>query len=293
VAKAGSTQRTTAVTAKVVAALRARALPTKATVRVIRAVRQVGAGEAARSLTVEAAAKVAAAATSAGKPAPPVRLDRLGPEVPEPEKTAAAEAATVTTAVAVAEAVAGAMAITLAVAAAAVAAHRTSSQAHENMRAGKAGKRPRATALSSLAGINGSAVVWAAGGVQPNSSTIGGSGGYAPEAFPSGSPEPHSQILSGSCAVTGASTGCPFPNSFAFTDTSYGCTISAQGSSPATDSYAEVPFPRSRLILPKPRPSHTSVCGSCEQLHKSCNFDYDLFSPNRGLLVYLRTLSDD
>jgi hypothetical protein len=63
-------------------------------------------------------------------------------------------------------------------------------------------------------------------GVQPN----GPFGGYAPEAFPLGVAEQHPQILSGNCAATaGTSITCTFPNSFAFSGTTYNCTVTAQG----------------------------------------------------------------
>lgn len=74
----------------------------------------------------------------------------------------------------------------------------------------------------------------AAQGVQPNGTT----GGYAPETFPLGVSETHPQFLSGTCSATGGvGTACTFPNSFAFADTTYNCTITAQGTSPASVSY--------------------------------------------------------
>jgi hypothetical protein len=88
-----------------------------------------------------------------------------------------------------------------------------------------------------IAGVNASGSLWATGGVQPNSATAGGSGGYAPEAFPLGVAEQHPKILSGSCSVTSPSTACTFPNGFAFTDTTYNCTVSAQGATSVSDSY--------------------------------------------------------
>lgn len=73
------------------------------------------------------------------------------------------------------------------------------------------------------------------GGVRPN----GTSGGYAPEAFPVGSPTPHPQIMSGSCFSTSSPILCSFPNSFSFSNaTSYYCTISAIGTVATSDSYA-------------------------------------------------------
>jgi hypothetical protein len=84
------------------------------------------------------------------------------------------------------------------------------------------------------AGLNGSGIVWATGGVQPN----GTSGGFAPEAFPVGAATAHPQILSGSCTVTGSGE-CMFPNSFSFLDTTYNCTVSAQGTAPLSDGYAK------------------------------------------------------
>lgn len=92
---------------------------------------------------------------------------------------------------------------------------------------------------TAVAGINASSTIWAAGGVQPNSTTAGGSGGYAPEAFPLGAAEQHPQILSGSCGVTAPLTLCTFPNSFEFSDTGYNCTISAQGASALSASYVK------------------------------------------------------
>lgn len=72
------------------------------------------------------------------------------------------------------------------------------------------------------------------GGVRPN----GSSGGYAPEAFPLGVASQHPQVLSGSCSVS-SSTTCTFPNSFAFPDTAYNCTISGQGTTALSDSYVK------------------------------------------------------
>jgi hypothetical protein len=73
-------------------------------------------------------------------------------------------------------------------------------------------------------------------GVQPNST----SGGYAAETFPLGVAEQHPQILSGTCSATGGvSVACTFPNSFEFADTAYNCTITAQGTSPTSVSYAK------------------------------------------------------
>ncbi len=89
-----------------------------------------------------------------------------------------------------------------------------------------------------VGGINAAAVVWAMGGAQPNSTSFGGSGGYAPEAFPLGLATPHPQILSGSCTITGSGT-CTFPNGFAFPDTTYNCTTSAQGTAPTAESYSK------------------------------------------------------
>jgi hypothetical protein len=83
------------------------------------------------------------------------------------------------------------------------------------------------------AGINGSGVVWATGGVQPN----GSSGGYAPEAFPLGVATAHPQMLSGSCTVTGSAM-CTFPNHFAFLDSTYTCTVTAQGTTALATGYA-------------------------------------------------------
>jgi hypothetical protein len=84
------------------------------------------------------------------------------------------------------------------------------------------------------AGLNGSGIVWAMGGVQPNST----SGGFTPEAFPLGVTAAHPRIMSGSCAVTG-SGACTFSNGFAFIDTTYNCTLTAQGMTPVADSYAK------------------------------------------------------
>ena len=86
------------------------------------------------------------------------------------------------------------------------------------------------------AGLNSSGITWAMGGVQPNSGSVGGSGGFAPEMFPAGSPEPHPQMLSGSCTVTGSAV-CTFPNNFGFVDTGYDCSVSAQGATPNTESF--------------------------------------------------------
>jgi hypothetical protein len=73
-------------------------------------------------------------------------------------------------------------------------------------------------------------------GMQPNSA----SGAYAAETFPLGVAEVHPQILTGSCTGTAAgSVSCTFPNSFAFADTSYNCTVSAQGSAATPVSYTK------------------------------------------------------
>lgn len=90
------------------------------------------------------------------------------------------------------------------------------------------------------AGLNGSGIVWARGGVQPHSTSAGGSGGFAPEAFPLGAATPHPQILTGTCSVTALSHGCPFPSPFTgFPDTNYNCTVSSQGTSALADSYVK------------------------------------------------------
>jgi hypothetical protein len=90
---------------------------------------------------------------------------------------------------------------------------------------------------STSAGLNGSGVVWAMGGVQPHSTSAGGSGGYAPEAFPLGVATAHPQILTGTCSVTTPSTMCSFLGGRAFADTTYNCTISAQGTTGIAASY--------------------------------------------------------
>ena len=92
---------------------------------------------------------------------------------------------------------------------------------------------------TSSGGINSSGTVWATGGVQPNSTSVGGSGGYAPEAFPLGVAAQHPQILTGSCSVTGTSALCVFANGFTFGSTSYNCAISAQGTSATANSYVK------------------------------------------------------
>ncbi len=94
------------------------------------------------------------------------------------------------------------------------------------------------TSGSASAGINASGVVWAMGGVQPHSTSTGGSGGYAPEAFPSGAPTAHPQILTGSCMVTTPSTTCAFTG-HPFTDTTYNCTITAEGATGIASSYTK------------------------------------------------------
>ena len=92
---------------------------------------------------------------------------------------------------------------------------------------------------SRVAGVNDSGTFWTGGGVEPDSSSAGGSGGYAPEAFPIGQAEQHPQMLSGTCSLTSPSTSCTFPSSFEFADLSYNCSVSAQGSTPASDSYSK------------------------------------------------------
>ena len=88
-----------------------------------------------------------------------------------------------------------------------------------------------------IGGINSASTLWATGGVQPNSASAGGSGGYSPEAFPLGVAEQHPKILSGSCSVTAPSTVCTFPNGFMFADTTYNCAVSAEGTGAVADSY--------------------------------------------------------
>jgi hypothetical protein len=94
-----------------------------------------------------------------------------------------------------------------------------------------------AFAPTEVGGVNSSGTLWAAGGVQPDSASAGGSGGYAPEAFPLGAAAQHPQILSGSCTVTGPSGACTFPNSFAFASSTYTCAVTSQGAVPVTASY--------------------------------------------------------
>jgi hypothetical protein len=90
------------------------------------------------------------------------------------------------------------------------------------------------------AGLNGSGIVWSMGGVQPHSTSTGGSGGFAPEAFPLGAATAHPQVLTGTCSVTSLSHGCPFTGSFSgFPDTNYNCTVTAQGSTAVSDSYVK------------------------------------------------------
>lgn len=73
-------------------------------------------------------------------------------------------------------------------------------------------------------------------GVQPN----GTSGGYAAETFPLGVAEQHPKILSAICNASFGSppNTCTFPNSFAFADTTYNCTIAPLGSTPIAFSYS-------------------------------------------------------
>jgi hypothetical protein len=87
------------------------------------------------------------------------------------------------------------------------------------------------------AGIGADGTVWASGGVRPHSTAGGGSGGYAPEAFPDGAPTQHPQIVTGSCSVNAPSSSCTFPNGFTFADGSYECTVSAQGSYAVSSSF--------------------------------------------------------
>jgi hypothetical protein len=91
------------------------------------------------------------------------------------------------------------------------------------------------------AGINTTGIVWATGGVQPN----GTSGAYAPEALPEGANAVHPKIITGNCSVSGGSGMCTFTNGFA--DTSYECTVSAQGTSGAADSY--VKMSKSEIVI--------------------------------------------
>ncbi len=83
-----------------------------------------------------------------------------------------------------------------------------------------------------------SGTAWAEGGVQPHSTMTGGSGGYAPEAFPLGAATPHPQILSGSCTLSSGTGICTFPGAFYFADTAYTCSVSTQGTGPLAPSYA-------------------------------------------------------
>jgi hypothetical protein len=82
--------------------------------------------------------------------------------------------------------------------------------------------------------LQGTEKVVSPGGVQPN----GSSGGYSAEVFPLGVKSVHPQFMSGTCAsVATTGTVCTFPNSFAFTDATYTCRITAEGSTPAYFSY--------------------------------------------------------
>lgn len=72
------------------------------------------------------------------------------------------------------------------------------------------------------------------GGVR--ASNIGG--GYVPQVLPNGVATPNPRILSGTCSVSG-STVCAFPNAFGFSDTSYNCSVSAQGTTPSNASYSK------------------------------------------------------
>jgi hypothetical protein len=101
---------------------------------------------------------------------------------------------------------------------------------------GSSGNFARCDYGESASGVLSCNQPFAAQAVQPN----GTSGGYAPEAFPLGVAAAHPQILSASCAPSGGtSTVCTFPNSFAFADTTYNCTLTAQGSTPTTVSYTK------------------------------------------------------
>ncbi len=74
------------------------------------------------------------------------------------------------------------------------------------------------------------------GGIRPNGAT----GGYAPEAFPSGAANVDPKIVSASCtSLAGSTVTCTFPNSFSFSDSSYNCTVTAQGSTPIAVSYVK------------------------------------------------------
>lgn len=74
------------------------------------------------------------------------------------------------------------------------------------------------------------------GGIRPNGAT----GGYAPEAFPSGATSVDPKIVSASCtSLAGSTVTCTFPNSFSFSDSSYNCTVTAQGSTPIAVSYVK------------------------------------------------------
>lgn len=87
------------------------------------------------------------------------------------------------------------------------------------------------------AGLNAAGVAWATAGIQPHSTSVGGSGGYTPEARPMGVATAHPQILSGSCTLAGHAT-CAFP-SFAFGDMNYECSVTAQGTTELSDSYVK------------------------------------------------------
>ena len=101
----------------------------------------------------EAADRRALAATAMGRSVCTARAQTAVPEAVDIGAPPAEVAAAAVTMEAVEAAEAGGlMVITLAAAAVEAAARRTSSQAPENMRAGKVGKRRRATVSPSLAG---------------------------------------------------------------------------------------------------------------------------------------------
>lgn len=77
-------------------------------------------------------------------------------------------------------------------------------------------------------------VVISSGGIRPNDVA----GGYVPETLPNAAATPNPTILSGTCSVSGSSS-CAFPGGFSFPDTSYNCSVSAQGTTPIAATYAK------------------------------------------------------
>lgn len=92
-------------------------------------------------------------------------------------------------------------------------------------------------------------------GIKPNpNSTIAA---YAPDMLIAGVATPHPRMITFQCAVSGPNTACSFPHSFAFSNTSYTCQITIEGTVPYLVSYAQTSASQV-TIYPSPAPTATA-----------------------------------